>query len=223
MATLENSKAKQSDKSCCWSVTINNPTDDDITQWECLKDYDWVKEVSGQLEKGENQTPHIQGMVKTLSVRFSQIKKALPRAHIEAARSQAALAKYVVKEETRVGVIPTAKVATQSDIQKRILKMTLEKFLTTDSENTKDRFYAWLQMENLKNKHFSESYIDAAVRTLILEGYFGIEFVMSNPQVRLAFKKYFCEIIIREYARPTQDSPTSSPPSQEQPQDENAT
>lgn len=222
MATLENSKAKQSDKSCCWSVTINNPTDDDITQWECLKDYDWVKEVSGQLEKGENQTPHIQGMVKTLSVRFSQIKKALPRAHIEAARSQAALAKYVVKEETRVGSIPTAKVATQSDIQKRILKMTLEKFLTAGSENTKDRFYAWLQMENLKNKHFSESYIDAAVRTLILEGYFGIEFVMSNPQVRLAFKKYFCEIIIREYARPPQDSPTSSPPSQEQPQDENA-
>lgn len=200
-------------KSCCWSITINNPTTDDFQNWESLKGYDWVREVVGQMEKGDNETPHIQGMVKTKSVRFAQIKKVLPRAHIEAAKSQAALSRYVVKEETRIASIPTAKVATQSDIQKRLLKLTSDRFLRTDQELTKDRLYEWLNLEQLKNNKFGESLIDAAVKELLLEGYYGIEFVMSNPQVRTAFKKYFSEIIIREYGR-NQDyqAPSPSPP-----------
>jgi len=45
-------------------------------------------------------------MVKTPQVRFSAVKKAFPRAHIEVARNPAALATYVSKEETRVGQLP---------------------------------------------------------------------------------------------------------------------
>lgn len=198
-------------KASCWSVTINNPTEDDFRAWNALKGYPWVKEVLGQVEKGEKEeTPHIQGMVKTQHVRFSQVKKALPRAHIEKARKEAALAAYVQKDETRVAAIPTSKVATQQDIQKRIMKMTLDKYLSTGGENSKDSFYAWLQIEMVRNRHFSESWLDAAVKALILEGYFGIEFVICNPQVRLAFKKYFSEIIIREYAAQTNSSSESS-------------
>lgn len=198
-------------KGSAWSVTINNPTEDDFRLWNALKGYPWVKEVIGQIEKGEEEgTPHIQGMVKTQHVRFSQLKKALPRAHIEKARKPDALANYVQKDETRVSTIPTTKVATQQDIQRRLLKMTLDKYLTTGGENNKDRFYGWLQVEAVRNKHFTESWLDAAVKQLVLEGYYGIEFVVSNPQVRLAFKKYFCEIIIREYGAQTNSSPESS-------------
>lgn len=200
------------EKACNWSVTINNPTPEDFQQWESLKGNHWVKECLGQVEKGENGTPHLQGMVKTHSVRFAQMKKALPRAHIEVARQPVALAKYVVKEDTRLASLPTTKVATQIDIQKRVLKLTLDKYLTTGGENTKEQFYAYLQLENIKDKHYSESWIDASVRELILEGYFGIEFVMCNPQVRMAFKKYFCEIIIRQYG--AQDSTQDQAPTQ---------
>lgn len=195
----------RSDKASAWSVTINNPTADDLREWEQLKGYSWVREVKGQMERGENGTLHIQGFVKTQHIRFSQIKRALTRAHIEKARNEAALVNYVQKEETRVAAIPTAKIATQKDVQRRLMQMTLEKYLQGGRENTKEGFYSWLELETVKNKHFPEIWLDAAVKMLILDGYFGIEFVVSNPQVRTAFKKYFCEIIIREYGSSSQE------------------
>lgn len=189
-------------KACCWSITINNPTDDDNIAWAGLKDLKWVKEVKGQLEQGENGTPHIQGLLKTESVRFAQVKKALPRAHIEPAKNVKALEKYVQKEDTRLGSIPTAKVATQSDVQKGMLKLTLADFVkyNANKEINRDNLYEWLNHHAQVNRNYAECMFDASVRQLILAGYFGIEFVASNPQVRSAFKKYFVEIVIREYA-----------------------
>lgn len=201
--------SEANNKSCCWSITINNPTPDDLQQWEILKDQKWVRSAEGQMEKGEEGTPHLQGMVKTLSVRFSQIKRALPRAHIEAARNVAALTKYVSKEETRVSALPAVRVATQSDVQKRMTDLTLGQYLAGGGENKREPFYDWLQkvqfsnILKLENTHKSiEYWIDKSVRELILEGFYGVEFVMSNPQVRTAFKKYFAEIVIRQYASP---------------------
>lgn len=209
-------------KSCCWSITINNPTEDDITQWNVLPTLPWVKEVKGQIEKGENGTPHIQGMVRTLSVRFSQVKRALPRAHIEVARNEKALAAYVVKEETRVAAIPTVRVATQKEIQSTLMEQTLGEYLKSGGANTLDGFFSWMEKEEMTSrftmKHWAESHIDAAVKHLIRQGYYGVEFTMMNPQIRAGFKKYFKEIIIREYhARHSpQDSPTTPPIGQEE-------
>ena len=45
-------------KSGAWSITINNPTQDDINRWRDAKTQHWVKEAKGQLEKGENGTPY---------------------------------------------------------------------------------------------------------------------------------------------------------------------
>lgn len=188
-----------SDKCCNWSITINNPTDDDYKQWESLKGLHWVKEVVGQLEKGEQeQTPHLQGMIKTQSVRFAQLKKALPRAHIEPARNPIALKQYVQKEDTRVASVPTAKVASQQDVQETIL-MILEQ---NGYYKTWDHKKEWIDNFNahryLIQKDW-ESLLDTAVRKLILDGYYGIEFVMANPQIRTAFKKYLPEIIYRTW------------------------
>lgn len=209
MATTEDSAKK----SCYWSITINNPTDDDFIRWEGLKGEKWVKKVMGQLEKGENGTPHIQGMLNTDSVRFSQIKRALPRAHIEVAKKPAALANYVQKEDTRLAPLPTTRVATQSDVQRECLTLALDSYKQHNLKEpeTQADFYNWMQLHHLTYKVWAESLMDAAVKKLIREGYYGIEFVICNPQVRLAFKKYFCEIVIREYGRPTQpqDPPTS--------------
>lgn len=189
-----------SDKSCCWSITINNPTAEDFQQWESLKGQPWVRSVSGQIEKGEQEeTPHLQGMVKTLSVRFSQVKKALSRAHIEKARNEAALAKYVAKEETRVSTLPKVKVATQIEVQQYCLTVTLS------------WCYHWLEIEDPSSiedtellsrcetqiRENWENILDDAVNSLILQGYYGVEFVVSNPQVRTAFKKYLPAIMYR--------------------------
>lgn len=207
-------KERSDAKSCCWSVTINNPTDDDKAQWANLSSLHWVREVSGQLESGEGGTLHIQGMVKTQSVRFSQVKKALPRAHIEAARSQAALAKYVQKQDTRVAAIPTIRTATQLDVQKHCYRHVItqcysleENFQgTTLDVTTLDEGELILKYSNVIRKNW-ETYTDEAVRDLIKGGYFGVEYVMANAQVRMAFKKYLPEICYRYACTPNPQSP----------------
>lgn len=176
-----------------------------MIRWEGLKGERWVKKVMGQLEKGANGTPHIQGMLNTDHVRFSQVKKALPRAHIEVARKPTALAHYVQKEDTRLAPLPTVRVATQADVQKECLSLALYDYKRDNlsEPETKDQFYNWMCLHSLQYKAWSENLIDGAVRKLVKDGLYGIEFVMCNPQVRMAFKKYFCEIVIREYGRPS--------------------
>lgn len=100
---------KQSqERANCWSITINNPTQEELALWQRATEHHWVKEALGQLEVGESGTPHIQGLLRTTQVRFAQVKKLFPRAHIEVARNVNALAKYVQKEDTRVATLEPA-------------------------------------------------------------------------------------------------------------------
>lgn len=128
-----------------WSITINNPTEDDIQKYQTLATLHWVQDVAGQIEIGKEGTRHIQAMLTTKKVRFSQVKKALPRAHIEIARSPQALAKYVQKEETRVESMPnqhnTTKIATQFDLQKKLYSLCL---LMIQTHHFKPRYHKFL-------------------------------------------------------------------------------
>lgn len=191
-------------KSSCWSVTINNPNDDDNAAWTGLAaNNSWVKEVKGQLEEGENGTPHIQGYVKTEYGRFFQkLRAALPRAHIEVAKNQFALEKYVQKEETRIGAVASVKTATQSDLQYEMVSLlmysTNMKYIT---QKNWDKSYDAIAVNILNNaeeiRQFWEPILDDAVKSLINKGYYGVEFVVSNNQVRSAFKRYLPEILYR--------------------------
>lgn len=89
-----------------WSITINNPTPADEEDIARARQKGW--KVDGQLEKGENGTPHYQLMVSSGQVRFSAVKKAFPRAHIEPARNPTALKQYVHKDDTKVGELATS-------------------------------------------------------------------------------------------------------------------
>lgn len=95
-----------SDRGTCWSLTINNPTDDDRQSLAMLP-AGWT--VKGQEEKGENGTLHLQLMLKTPQVRFAAVKKHFNRAHIEKARNEVALSNYVVKSDTRVSELTVDK------------------------------------------------------------------------------------------------------------------
>lgn len=90
----------------CWSVTINNPTAEDMEALSVANAKPgWS--VKGQLEVGESGTPHYQLMVKSPQVRWSAVKRIFPRGHIEPARNAAALAEYVAKQDSRVAALPT--------------------------------------------------------------------------------------------------------------------
>lgn len=98
-----NKTDRQTDKSSCWSVTAFN---DEISILEDdTKFPDFVKEVLGGREVCPSSGKlHFQGAVVLHSQqRLSALKKWLPTAHWEPARSRDALKKYAMKEDTAVG------------------------------------------------------------------------------------------------------------------------
>lgn len=176
-----------------WSITINNPTAADLESWKHAKMLHWVKDVIGQLERGECGTLHIQGILKTDKVRFAQVKKAFPRAHIEVARNEIALTNYCGKEETRVASIVAAKVATASDIQSELLNRVmiwLEDHYPGKSLHDRE-------VEMMITKHW-ETFLDSAVNVLICKGYYGAEFSVCNPQIRSAYRRYMYSMLKRQ-------------------------
>jgi len=119
-----------SERATCWSITINNPVKNDEEFIAAARQKGW--KVDGQLEKGENGTPHYQLIVRTPQVRFSAVKKAFPRAHIEVARNPTALASYVKKSETREGELP--KTESKYPSQSAYFKLVVEALYDVDKD-----------------------------------------------------------------------------------------
>ena len=92
---MANTRAKH------WCFTLNNPqVDIDRAIIDSLPDLAYAVY---QLERGENNTEHFQGVVGFNGrLYFNQVKKLLPRAHIEWAKKPMAAIRYAQKEETRI-------------------------------------------------------------------------------------------------------------------------
>jgi len=187
-------------RSTCWSITINNPTPDDEEQINLARQRGW--KVEGQLEKGEEGTPHYQLRLMTPQIRFSAVKKAFPRGHIEAARDPIALGKYVTKEATRVAELPTGQAAYPS----------LSRFweLIYLHYNTDDRYgFDSCSLEDGSVSFYDESLeeewtrlplvvLDRATRVLIVAGY-HVESIAANPSTRSMWKLYSRELMARSH------------------------
>lgn len=225
-------------RASAWSITINNPSTSDLESWQNATTIPWVVEAKGQVEQGEEGTPHIQGFLKTQQVRFSQVKKAFPRAHIEVARNPTALAQYVVKDETRVQAIQQVQVATPRLIQTALASKVLEILVLknepyqyaklgstwrrtvldwptdmtpTDRQDRQTDWTAWLVNKNKEYlKANAESLVDEVVENLIESGYMMVEFIMANNQVRTAYKKYLPSIVIRNARQAQNDQEAST-------------
>lgn len=93
---------RQTDKATFWSVTAFGDEILTILSGNYPDQVDWVM---GQVEKCPTSgRDHYQGMIKCHNQqRLSALKKWLPTAHLEVCRDRSALAKYVQKDETRVG------------------------------------------------------------------------------------------------------------------------
>ena len=179
------------DRATCWSVTINNPIAADEENIARARQQGW--KVEGQKELGDNGTPHYQLLVKTPQIRFSAVKKAFPRAHIEAARNPSALEQYVHKDETRVGELDK-----QSEMYP-----SLSKFW--------DLFFEWcyedantsvqeqrLVVSLLKPKEL-EKLFERYVSEYIERGY-HIETIACNPATISCLRKYGISILKRSEA-----------------------
>ena len=175
----------------------------------------------GQLEIGEEGTPHLQLMLKTKSMKFSAVKKLFPRAHIEVATNPGGLQTYVHKPETRLATIATTQVATVA---------TFNNSLTRYFE-TEDSVTEWVnnQLEGLDEQVVDKyrltmgiTLLDHIANLLIREGYYGVEYIASNPSVRSAWKLYYKSIVYRQYATPTQVPQGEPPPPPSEQSDESA-
>jgi len=158
-------------RATCWSITINNPTPDDLL----CPSAGWS--LQGQHEVGEEGTPHFQGMLRTPQVRFSAVKKAFPRAHIEIARDEIALEIYVHKEETRVA---------EHDMH---LNMFSAQTLIASK-------WDW-EYYKLYYDDRPLDYVDYLVSEEVLAGVRAIEFIAINPMWRSSWKRFYTAIVWR--------------------------
>lgn len=170
--------APERDRAAWWSITINNPTQADR---DALKEHpSFVKMVKYQDEIGEEGTPHIQGAVNTAQVRFSAMKKWLPRAHIEAARNKQALLNYVEKEETAV---PNTQVVVQADY------LSMDVALKEIAKHQRD-YSQWLKTTGLsrrtKENAFEKEEFWNAVRIILREKPKAVG-LFTNPQLERAW------------------------------------
>lgn len=185
------------ERASCWSITINNPTSDDEQALKRLRDEVWFMGFQSQLEQGENGTPHIQGMLKTTQQRFSTIKKALPRAHIEVARNVKALAQYVQKSDTRLA---------ERDEMARDIPTLFEYQGMVAAEIRYEEiveYQATMDKTGLKMSmgDAALAVVDAVVARHIASGKRGVEFIAINPMWRSSWKKFFYSIIKRNGGR----------------------
>lgn len=189
------------ERATCWCIVINNPTESDLNPsfppgWKMV----------GQIEVGAEGTEHYQGMLTTPQVRFSAVKKMLPRANIQVARNRAALAKYVHKEDTRVRAVPDI----QSDIP--TLFVYQEEIATRwDHEEFMERVDA-----NIAKPidDIAMLYLDSLVAEDIEKGLRGVEYIAINPMWRASWKKFW-RSIIRRNGVSSQTSQVDPPSSQQ--------
>lgn len=178
------------ERATCWSITINNPKEDEYT---CQLPAKWS--LTGQLESGDEGTTHYQGMLNTPQVRFSAVKKVFPRAHIEVARNRKALSNYVHKADTRIQEVSdnVSSIPTLFDYQHIIAKRW-------DDASFEQLVAKWKQCDDSKKciGDIALDYVDTLVAEDIESGHIGVEYIAINPMWRSAWKKFWKSMVCRE-------------------------
>lgn len=174
-------------RATCWSVTINNPTEEDM---KVELPAGWS--LTGQKEVGAEGTEHYQGMLRTPQVRFAAVKKVMKRAHIEVAKNPRALEKYVHKADTRVEEVADRK----SDIPTLFEYQDIIAALWQWDEY---RELAEAPANSLTNPNeLAMRYVDSLVAYDIeTNGRRGAEFIGINPMWRSSWKLFWRSIIHR--------------------------
>ena len=174
------------DRGTSWSITINNPTEEEVK----VSAPGW--KLEGQYEVGEEGTRHFQGLLSTPQVRFAAVKKVFPRAHIELARNKKALQAYVHKAATRVEEYKTVDNPNVFNSQKLVTDLwdpvEWQKRIT-DPQLVKKYDYNYGAL--------ALGYVDTLVETLIEGGARGLEYISVNPMWRSSWSRHWRAIVAR--------------------------
>lgn len=206
-----------SQRATIWSLTINNPTEADEEDIARARQKGW--KVDGQLEKGENGTTHYQLILKTPQVRFSAVKKAFPRAHIEVARNPTALEQYVKKDDTRVSALSSSSdkypslskfwmLMYNEIVENNWLNWGEQPFAQWWKEAFDDLEYTRFNYDRNvpidAQNDFAQVMFEEVVRRLIKEGY-HVEHFYSPPNISV-FRKFYFAILWRCYIEKSQQT-----------------
>lgn len=141
-----------------WCFTINNPQEEDLK----LYDQEWIDKAGIKIlvfqgETGLDGTNHYQGYVEfNNSIRQSQLKKLLPRAHLEKRKgSRVSAMTYCTKEETRTSG-PTLYGITEEELDslKRTRKSSTGSRNSTGLQEIQDLINKGEPEINIANDHF---------------------------------------------------------------------
>lgn len=194
-------------RATCWSVTINNPTEEDYAA--CKSENlpsGW--RIEGQEERGEEGTKHLQLMLRTQQIRFAAVKKHFVRAHIEAARSAAALQKYVNKEETRDG--EKIKAASQIPTIFEYQRIIAEKWDWNEFQASIAEYIKVFPRKSPNQDELAMRYLDSLVSRDIESGRCGAEWIATNPMWINCWKKFWRSIIKRHALHQVSEPPAPS-------------
>lgn len=171
-------------RATAWSVTCNLKNVARSTVDACIdaaRSLGWG--VEGQLEVGEEGTPHYQLLLKTPQVRFAAVKRVFSTAHIESARNKAALENYVHKEETRVESLKKVEVTflTYPQVRNQFFNWLLDTYdVEVEFMGYESRLNVW----------------DEFIGFSIAEG-MECDLIGMNPQNRGCIAKYWTSYIAR--------------------------
>lgn len=186
-----------SESGTVWSITINNPTDEDR---KALGEFPaFVKEVVGQDEIGVEGTLHFQGLVKCkYTVKFTAIKKWLNRAHIEKAKNVKALMNYVKKSETAVEGTQIEMSESVSESKEYITpskfpRLVARKFFELMDEMEWKVEEEYLVYDTFDVPKLRDIAIETTIRHLIRTGW-HIELLAVNPACIKALKTYWVDL-----------------------------
>lgn len=181
-----------------WSVTLNMKTVKKVTCDEMIQQAraaGW--KITGQEEMG-GENPHYQLMVQTPQVRFSAVKKMFPTGHIEPARNKQALAKYVTKEDTRVGALPDhdEKYVTASRLWDMIYQYHSGYNNDCWDYMNEDEVTFYQEEQQRVVERDPLVFFDKMIGIFIRKGYF-VDMLACNPAIRSFWKKFWRDILYR--------------------------
>lgn len=182
-----NGQTDNQTKSSWWSITAyGDELDKLLALQEGTIEYpSFVKAIFGGKEEcPQTKRLHFQGALNTAHVRFSAIKKFLPKSHIESCKSDAeSLKKYAMKDETSVG----DKLAKSNPKY-----FTMESLMTKLGETFVEQF-----LEDYSLITESDDCGYSIISDKLLQDNFFLISLCSQPQVARAWKLYYGRCIKR--------------------------
>jgi len=175
-------------RATCWSITQQIDSEEEGRVFMAQQTPPGWR-LTGQIEKAPTTGKlHLQLLLKTPQVRFSAVKKQFSQAHIEVARDEWALTKYVEKEESRVRSVEHTATPTVWDFN----TMVLDKWDCKEFEK-----FASVQYWQEAKDDMAMLYIDKLIGDMIVSGVRGAEYMGVNPMIRSSWKKFWKQMVFR--------------------------